>query len=64
MFHVAVGSFDAETARTTLFNPVSMMDANHLWLEASYKTLGSDVPPPIRKNEPSTRFLIGVPCFE
>ena len=71
MFQNPVGSFVSETAMVTLLRLKSnddlttMMEANHRWLGASYRTFGSEMKKdPVTKNEERSRYLAAVPVFE
>src|SRR2546427_5242048 len=57
------GSFEAETARTTLLALIVWIaEANHRWLDASYITFGSEANPGW-KNEFKVKLRTGTPCL-
>src|SRR5207245_9504746 len=57
------GSFEAETARTTLLALIVWIaEANHRWLDASYITFGSEANPGW-KNELKVKLRTGTPCL-
>ena len=71
---VTVGSLESETATFTLADEyaivtklrpaMSIMEANHLPLDASYITFGSErKSEPVLKNRDRVKFWIEWPCF-
>src|SRR2546428_3063069 len=57
------GSFEAETARTTLLALIVWIaEANHRWLDASYITFGSEANPGW-KNEFKVKLRTRTPCL-